>query len=127
MLSREDSLLILKDQHVPENVILHCLAVEKHCLEFGKKLKKQGIRINLELLSRGALLHAIAHIEFNAINLALDAAYRFNEMPAKYYLNWLRIADDEVRHFKLLEKRLADYGMQYGELPAHRGLWDMAE
>ncbi|RLA20658.1 MAG: DUF455 domain-containing protein [Gammaproteobacteria bacterium] len=76
---------------------------------------------------RAALLHAIAHIEFNAINLALDAAYRFRGMPVEYYLDWLRIADDEVRHFKLLEKRLEDYGVQYGDLPAHRGLWDMAE
>jgi uncharacterized ferritin-like protein (DUF455 family) len=76
---------------------------------------------------RAALLHAIAHIEFNAINLALDAAYRFRGLPAEYYLDWLRIANDEVRHFKLLEMRLADYGMQYGDLAAHRGLWDMAE
>ncbi len=76
---------------------------------------------------RAALLHAIAHIEFNAINLALDAAYRYRGMPEDYYRDWLRIADDEVRHFKLLEKRLADYGVRYGDLPAHRGLWDMAE
>ncbi len=89
-----------------------------------KFLPKRGFK-NEE--GRGALLHAIAHIEFNAINLALDAAYRFNGMPVEYYLDWLRIADDEVRHFKLLEKWLEDYGMQYGDLPAHRGLWDLAE
>jgi len=76
---------------------------------------------------RAALVHAIAHIEFNAINLALDAAYRFRGMPQAYYRDWLSVAADEVRHFQLLCRRLRDFGLSYGDLPAHNGLWEMAE
>jgi len=76
---------------------------------------------------RAALVHAIAHIEFNAINLALDAVYRFRDMPGAYYSDWLSVAADEARHFRLLQDRLTDYGVAYGDLPAHNGLWEMAE
>lgn len=76
---------------------------------------------------RAALVHAIAHIEFNAINLALDAVYRFREMPDEYYGDWLSVAADEARHFRLLQDRLADMGFTYGDFPAHNGLWEMAE
>ena len=76
---------------------------------------------------RAALVHAIAHIEFNAINLALDAVYRFRDMPAAYYRDWLSVAVDEFRHFLLLQERLRSLGMTYGDLPAHNGLWEMAE
>ena len=76
---------------------------------------------------RAALVHAVAHIEFNAINLALDAVYRFRGMPAAYYGDWLSVAADEARHFQLLEKRLAGLGYGYGDFPAHNGLWEMAE
>ncbi len=75
---------------------------------------------------RGALVHAVAHIEFNAINLAWDAVYRFRDMPAAYYADWIAVANDEARHFSLLARRLADFGLSYGDLPAHDGLWDMA-
>lgn len=75
---------------------------------------------------RAALVHAVAHIEFNAINLAWDAVYRFRDMPAAFYADWIAVADDEARHFLLLERRLADFGLDYGDLPAHDGLWDMA-
>jgi uncharacterized ferritin-like protein (DUF455 family) len=75
---------------------------------------------------RAALVHAIAHIEFNAINLALDAAYRFRDMPEDYYRDWLSVADDEARHFQLLEARLRELGFTYGDFPAHDGLWEMA-
>lgn len=75
---------------------------------------------------RAALVHAVAHIEFNAINLALDAVYRFRGLPRAYYDDWLRVADEEARHFTLLADRLADFGMRYGDLPAHNGLWEMA-
>ena len=73
-----------------------------------------------------ALLHAITHIEFNAINLALDAVYRFRDMPTGYYADWLRVADDEARHFVLLQNRLQAIGFGYGDFDAHNGLWDMA-
>jgi len=76
---------------------------------------------------RVALLHAIAHIEFNAVNLALDAVCRFRDMPQEYYRDWLSVAADEVRHFLLLQQRLQDYGADYGDHPAHNGLWEMAE
>lgn len=75
---------------------------------------------------RAALVHAIAHIEFNAINLALDAVYRFREMPERYYMDWLSVAADESRHFLMLEERLRELGFDYGDFPAHNGLWQMA-
>jgi len=75
---------------------------------------------------RAALVHAIAHIEFNAINLALDAAYRFRGMPPEYYQDWISVAVDEARHFRLLENRLHELGSGYGDFPAHNGLWEMA-
>ena len=74
-----------------------------------------------------ALLHAIAHIEFNAINLALDAIWRFDGMPQAYYLDWLRVAAEEARHFGLLQAHLHSMGHAYGDWPAHQGLWTMCE
>lgn len=76
---------------------------------------------------RAALVHAIAHIEFNAINLALDAAYRFRGMPEQFYRDWVSVAFDEANHFRLLETRLHQLGSGYGAFPAHNGLWEMAE
>lgn len=78
------------------------------------------------LVGRMALIHALAHIEFNAINLALDAAHRFPGMPPAYYEDWLRVADEEAAHFDLLNAHLVTLGHAYGDFPAHNGLWDMA-
>jgi uncharacterized ferritin-like protein (DUF455 family) len=75
---------------------------------------------------RAALVHAVAHIEFNAINLAWDAVYRFRDLPAAYYADWVGVAADEARHFVLLRDRLAELGHAYGDFDAHDGLWDMA-
>jgi len=75
---------------------------------------------------RAALVHAVAHIEFNAINLAWDAVYRFRGMPADYYRDWVCVARDESRHFTMLTKRLAQLGHAYGDFDAHNGLWEMA-
>ena len=75
---------------------------------------------------RVALIHAICHIEFNAINLALDAAYRFQTMPRNFYIDWLRVAVEEAKHFCLLTDRLQDFDCQYGDYCAHNGLWEMA-
>lgn len=75
---------------------------------------------------RAALVHALAHIEFNAINLALDAAHRFAGLPRAYYEDWLRVAEEEARHFDLLRVHLEGLGHAYGDFPAHGGLWDMA-
>ncbi len=74
-----------------------------------------------------AMIHAIAHIEFNAINLALDAVYRFRQLPRDYYDDWLRIADEERHHFQLITERLQQLGYHYGDFPAHNGLWERAE
>lgn len=71
------------------------------------------------------MLHAFTHIEFNAINIALDAVYRFRRMPPAFVADWLRVATDEARHFGLLQAELRVRGSGYGEFPAHRGLWDM--
>lgn len=78
------------------------------------------------LPGRAALVHALAHIEFNAINLALDAAHRYPGMPSAYYADWLSVADEEAQHFELLNTHLATLGYAYGDFPAHNGLWDMA-
>ncbi|APR35570.1 ferritin-like domain-containing protein [Paraburkholderia sp. SOS3] len=76
---------------------------------------------------RAVLLHALAHIEFNAINLALDAVWRFAGMPAAFYVDWLQVASEEAHHFSLLSARLAELGHAYGDYPAHDGLWEMCD
>ncbi len=70
-----------------------------------------------------ALMHAIAHIEFNAVNLALDAVYRFQNMPRDYYFEWLGVACEEAYHFQMVREHLNALGYEYGDFPAHNGLW----
>ena len=70
------------------------------------------------------LLHAVAHIEYSAIDLALDGAYRFQGMPRAYYADWLDVASDEVRHFLMLEKLLNELGSEYGAVPVHDALFE---
>lgn len=74
-----------------------------------------------------ALMHSISHIEFNAINLALDAVWRFAAMPEAYYRDWLRVAAEEAKHFGLLQAHLETVGHAYGDFVAHDGLWTMCE
>ena len=74
-----------------------------------------------------AFIHAVAHIEFNAIDLACDAIHRFRGLPPAYYADWVQVADDEARHFMMLRQRLNDVGHDYGDFDAHNGLWEMAE
>jgi uncharacterized ferritin-like protein (DUF455 family) len=76
---------------------------------------------------RAVLIHALAHIEFNAINLALDALWRFPDMPRDYYHDWLLVAQEEAYHFTLLAQHLVTLGFQYGDFPAHNSLWELAE
>lgn len=73
-----------------------------------------------------AMLHAICHIEFNAINLALDAAYRFRNLPSDFTADWLGVAREEAFHFRLMRARLQAHGYDYGDFEAHNHLWDMA-
>jgi uncharacterized ferritin-like protein (DUF455 family) len=87
-------------------------------------LKRRSIQSDA---GRAVLLHALAHIEFNAINLALDAVWRFPSMPPEFYRDWLKVAAEEAYHYSLLTARLAEFGHAYGDFPAHDGLWDMAQ
>ena len=79
------------------------------------------------LAGRAALIHALAHIEFNAINLALDAVWRFPGMPRAFYADWLQVAAEEALHFTLLNSHLQTLGYVYGVFNAHNSLWEMAE
>jgi uncharacterized ferritin-like protein (DUF455 family) len=97
---------------------------EKPELVAPSSLKRRSIQSDA---GRAVLLHALAHIEFNAINLALDAVWRFRSMPSIFYLEWLKVAAEEAHHFSLLNARLAEFGHAYGDFPAHDGLWDMAQ
>lgn len=87
-----------------------------------RRLRHRGMQTEE---GRAVLLHAIAHIEFNAINLALDAVWRFPGMPEAYYADWLHVAVEEAHHFGLLQARLLQLRHTYGDYPAHDGLWDM--
>ena len=105
-----------------------------------EKLEKPGIPSKVELVmpqkltkrsvhskeGHASLIHSICHIEFNAINLALDAVYRFRDMPKEYYLDWSKVAAEEAYHFTLLETHLISLGYHYGDFKAHNGLWRMA-
>jgi uncharacterized ferritin-like protein (DUF455 family) len=84
-------------------------------------------RSTFTLAGRAALIHAICHIEFNAINLALDAVWRFAGMPDDFYRDWMRVAFEEAQHFTLLHEHLQTMGHRYGDFPAHDGLWEMCE
>lgn len=88
------------------------------------KLSKRKIS-NIE--GRAALVHAIAHIEYNAIHLAADAIYRFSGMPDEFYLDWLKVMQEEAKHFSMLQTYLHDIGYKYGDFNAHNGLWEMAK
>jgi uncharacterized ferritin-like protein (DUF455 family) len=88
------------------------------------KLKPPSMRTPAGI---AALVHAIAHIELNAIDLALDICWRFPGMPEAFYRDWLRIAQEEARHFTLLREHLLSLGFDYGEFDAHNALWEMAE
>jgi uncharacterized ferritin-like protein (DUF455 family) len=76
---------------------------------------------------RAVLIHALTHIEFNAINLALDAIWRFESMPQAYYGDWLQVAQEEAYHYNLLANHLLSLGFEYGDFPAHNSLWEMVE
>ncbi|MCR9071624.1 MAG: ferritin-like domain-containing protein [Alphaproteobacteria bacterium] len=91
-----------------------------------RRVKKR--RITAETRGRVALLHALAHIELNAVDLAWDAVVRFPEagFPRAYFDDWVRVGDEESKHFLLIADRLEDLGSQYGALPAHDGLWQAA-
>ncbi|NML60133.1 ferritin-like domain-containing protein [Massilia sp. RP-1-19] len=86
-----------------------------------------GRRSMATVEGRAMLIHALAHIEFNATNLALDALWRFAGMPPDYYTDWLRVAREEAIHFSMLSAHLQTLGSEYGDFPAHDSLWEMVE
>jgi uncharacterized ferritin-like protein (DUF455 family) len=92
-----------------------------------KTAREVPSRSPFTLEGRAALIHSIAHIEFNAINLALDAAFRFADMPREFYADWLRVASEEAYHFSLLREHLQSLGHDYGDFDAHDGLWQMTQ
>ena len=90
----------------------------------AKHLPKRSLK---SIEGHGAFFHAICHIEYTAINLALDAALSFAGLPLTYYSDWLQIAKEEAHHFELLQNHLSGIGFQYGDFDAHSGMWDLAE
>ena len=76
---------------------------------------------------RAGLIHALAHIECNAMDLALDVIWRFPDMPENFYRDWLKVAREEALHFSLLHEHLQAMGYRYGDFDAHDGLWEMCE
>lgn len=85
-----------------------------------KELPRRGLGTQE---GHASLMHSIAHIEFNAVNLALDAIYRFQNMPYEYYRDWLGVAGEESYHFQMVREHLNQLGYEYGDMPAHNGLW----
>lgn len=94
----------------------HCNIVKPSELPTRKDFEsKEGL---------ATLVHSIAHIEYSAIDLALDAVYRYADMPISYKVDWLEVAHDEIRHFKMLEELLRELGFKYGDFPVHSGLFE---
>lgn len=83
-------------------------------------------RRNNQKTGHATLIHAICHIEFNAINLGLDAIARFADMPKAFYADWMQVAYEEATHFEMLDQHLRTMGFAYGDFPAHDGMWEMA-
>lgn len=87
--------------------------------------KEQKKRKYLDTLEgKKHLLHTISHIEYSAIDLALDACYRFRNMPKEYYYDWMEVANDEVRHFEMLRGLMGEIGLEYGDYPVHTNLFE---
>lgn len=97
---------------------------ERPLLVSPGKVEKRSLQT---VEGHAALVHALAHIELNAVDLALDIIWRFPGMPERFYTDWLAVAKDEARHYRLLADHLSHIGFKYGDFSAHNGLWEMAE
>ena len=117
-------LTLESDDAIPSPQICEAGIPEKPALVPPREVPSRGVGSEH---GRIILAHAIAHIEFNAINLALDAVYRFRDLPHEYYSDWLKVAAEEAYHFSLLNHYLQQRGYQYGDFPAHKSLWEMAQ
>ncbi len=109
--------------HNEESTIFQKASYENFCTLVNPKIapKRRGFNTDLK---KATLIHAILHIEYSAIDLALDASYRYKNMPLEFYNDWLEVAQDEIRHFQLLEELLNEVGYEYGDLPVHNSLWE---
>lgn len=125
----------LQQQHLNQQIALdvqYLIALNQHIpgvpakpeLVSPREVKHRAMNTDE---GRAAMIHALAHIEFNAINLGLDAIWRFPDMPEQYYADWLKVAAEEAYHFSLLNAHLNKMGYQYGDFNAHASLWEMAE
>jgi len=104
--------------------------IEPSYAKFCKVIAPQNVPKRKNLTSKEGqinLLHAVAHIEYSAIDLALDAAYRFHNLPKVYYDAWLEVADDEVRHFEMLASLLEELGASYGDVEVHNALFEASQ
>jgi len=90
----------------------------------AKVPRRRGFETNEK---KAVLLHAIVHIEYSAIDLALDAAYRFRNLPKEFYLDWLEVAEDEIRHFKIMNALLEKTGYKYGDFAVHNSLFEASQ
>ena len=126
----------LFDEHQAQRITLNSLEVlSEQNLELPGRPSKPELIPPLQVPKRKmdtvegrvSLLHSLAHIEFNAINLALDAIWRFSDMPQQYYEDWLKVAKEESYHFTIVNEYIQSFGFTYGDFPAHNSLWEMVE
>ncbi len=122
-LGKDSHLLIDPAQQLSSSAIIPGRPL-KPALVGPLELPKRSMRT---IEGRAALIHALAHIEFNAINLALDAIWRFAYMPENYYRDWLKVAAEEAYHFSLLNAHLQTLGFEYGSFAGHNSLWEMVD
>ncbi|MEE9395656.1 MAG: ferritin-like domain-containing protein [Methylococcales bacterium] len=115
--------LDFNDDQIPPDSIVKVRFPEQPVLINPRELPRRTLATQD---GRIALLHAIAHIEFTAILLAWDIIYRFRSLPIEFYKDWLKVASEEFLHFSMVRERLKDYELDYGDLPAHDGLWEVA-
>lgn len=152
MIELRESALIILASHDPQSKVeqLHRLFDEYHHQGIGLDISRTFLFDHLNLPGRphkpelvpplqvpkrkmdtaggrASLLHSLAHIEFNAMNLALDAIWRFPDMPLEYYEDWLKVAKEEAYHFSLVNEHMQSLGFSYGDFPAHNSLWEMVE
>ena len=93
-------------------------------VEPKKVPRRRGFETDLK---KATLIHAIVHIEYSAIDLAFDASYRFRDMPMKFYEDWIEVAEDEIRHFEILNSLLNEVGFEYGDIEVHSSLYEASQ
>lgn len=134
--SKVSELLSLFDEYQDQHVSLNIsTSFDSQCLSLPGRPSKPDLvapkwvpkRKMDTVEGRSILWHSLAHIEFNAMNLALDAIWRFPDMPKEYYEDWLKVAKEEAYHFSLVNQHMQSFGFSYGDFPAHNSLWEMVE